>query len=786
MGKILIFAGTTEGRELSGRLAAAGIAHTVCVATEYGELALKKHPLADVRRGRMGRGEILSFLAENGFAAVADATHPYAREATENIRAAARESGVPYIRLERETEGFAEGEGDVRHFADASACAEALDEIKGNILLTTGSKELPVFCASEERRRRLYVRTLPSLESLRACMAHGLWGRQVIAAQGPFSVEMNAATIGQYQIRCLVTKASGRAGGYLEKLEAARRAGVPAFVIGKQADDEPGCSFAEACRRLEEICKRPILDVGGQDEGKPYPQDIVARDGKMQDILHKAGQDGGLSAVRQVDGPEEGRHFIQEGEESGLPAVRQADGPEEGRRFIQEGEESGQSAVRQVNGPEEESHSARADVSGALEITLAGVGMGDRRSITEAVLHEIERADVLFGAERLIGPYQPRMGKMPYYSAGQVVPCLKNLQAAAPGRRVRAVVLFSGDSGFYSGCRALKEGLQKEIESGGLRASVKILPGISSVSYLAACMGASYEDAAIYSIHGKEIPDLAEKIARSARTFLLVSGASDVAGLGKLLLDGNLGACRVTVGYQLSYPEQKMMRLTPEECCKIKEAGLYACCVENPRPQEDTRILTHGRKDAEFLRGKVPMTKEEVREACICKLRLCENAVVYDVGSGTGSVAVEIAGISRGIRVFAIERKGEAIGLIRRNKEKFRLTNLQEVFAHAPEGFAGLPRPTHAFIGGSGGRLREILSALYEKNPRMRIVLTAVSLETLAQVKEIFAQYPVEQEELAQIQVSRAELAGASHLMRAENPVWVCAFTFTERKEEGK
>lgn len=172
------------------------------------------------------------------------------------------------------------------------------------------------------------------------------------------------------------------------------------------------------------------------------------------------------------------------------------------------------------------------------------------------------------------------------------------------------------------------------------------------------------------------------------------------------------------------------------------------------------------------------MTKEEVRDVSICKLKLHKGAVFYDIGSGTGSIAVEAAGLSNDIRVFAIEKKEEAAALIGKNKEHFGLENIEIIKADAPDGLETLLKPTHAFIGGSSRRMNEILSVLYQKNPKMRIVINAISLETICEIKEVLSDYPIENEELIQLQVSRARVAGSYHLMQAENQVWICAFDF--------
>ena len=685
MKEILVFAGTTEGRNLSELLAAAGVCHTICVATEYGEIVLKRHPFVKVHQGRLDQGEILDLIRTGNFDVVIDATHPYAECVTRHIKGAvedlcAADIAVSYLRLLREgdsdTENNVRQSGRVVYFETKEDCARALEEIEGNILLTTGSKDLSAYCVSEEVKQRLYVRVLPGMESLALCAEQGIYGKQIIAMQGPFTVEMNAAIIRQYQISHLVTKESGVSGGYYEKWKAAEQTGTQVFVIGRPKERD-GYSFSEICGRLGEIC------------GKALSTKIP------------------------------------------------------------------------------------------MEITLAGVGMGHKNCLTKEVEKVIGEADILLGAERLLADFRFGAEKHPFYLAEQIIHYLREIQERNIFMEAqKIVVLFSGDSGFYSGCQSLYTALEQEIREKRLEAFLRVMPGISSVAYLASRIGENYQDAAVYSIHGKKLCNLVQRIKYSLKTFLLTSGVKDMNLLGKKLMEAGMTECEIITGYQLSYENQRIDRYTPEECCGLCEEGLYTCLVKNP--QAEKRKLTQGISDEDFIRDKIPMTKEEVREVSICKLRLQENAVVYDIGSGTGSLAVEIAGLSDEIQVYAVEQKPEAVSLIRQNKEKFMLENITVIEAAAPEGLADLSVATHAFVGGSGGRLKEILAALRQINPRMRVVINAVTLETICEAKEVMSTEKIAEEEVVQLQVTRAEKAGNYHLMRAENPVWICAFNFCE------
>lgn len=693
MSRVLIFAGTTEGRELAERLAEAGTACTVCVATEYGmrvmETAENRQGI-EVLSGRLGEREMEALLRERSFAAAVDATHPFAAEVSKNIKESAEKQNVPYLRLKRDTaqngSAWDAGKAKMFYYKDSAECAEKLEYTQGNILLTTGSKELSVYCKKESVKERLYVRVLPGTESLELCQKEQIPGKRILALQGPFSEEMNRAFIKEYHIEHLVTKESGAAGGYFRKINAAVQEGAAIHIIGNP-EQGGGLSFSQVCARLEELTGKPL-----------------------------------------------------------------------GRKR-------------------------------KLRIALIGAGMGTRAGMTLEAAQELDSAACLFGAERLLALARPGQSTFPYYLAKDILPVLDALLAEDSSEKERSIgVLFSGDSGFYSGCeglyRELKHWKEEKEKAGALpetEIELRIYPGISAVSYLSAAGGISWQDAEILSIHGRKSAaewsaEFKEAVRYHEKTFLLLSGVKDLNTIGRLLLQSDLTDCRIVAGYRCSYPEEEILELSPKECTELVKEGLYTCVVLNNRAQK--KPLTHGKKDALFLRDRVPMTKEEIREAAICKLQLCEDAVVYDIGSGTGSIAVEMAERSGKIRVFAIEQKEEAVELIRENCRKFQTENVEIIHAEAPEGLETLPAATHAFIGGTGGRMRDILKTLRRINPKMQVVITAVSLETISEIVQAVKEMPVDRQEIVQIQVSRAKSAGSYSLMQAENPVYLCSFRF--------
>ncbi len=238
---ILLFGGTSDGRELAQKLAETGAAVTVSVATEYGRELLEDIPGLTVLTGRRGPEEMAGLI--NGFDLCVDATHPYAVEATRNIRAACLETGVPYRRCLRE----GSGPGRWHMVGSAEEAASLAESLPGNILLTTGAKELPAFAGLDPRR--LFARVLPSHEGLAACEAMGLLKKNTIAMQGPFSQKLNEALMEQLHIRVLVTKDGDPAGGFPEKAAAAQRLGVALIVISRP--EESGVTAEEILREVK-------------------------------------------------------------------------------------------------------------------------------------------------------------------------------------------------------------------------------------------------------------------------------------------------------------------------------------------------------------------------------------------------------------------------------------------------------------------------------------------------------------------------------------------------------
>ena len=296
-----------------------------------------------------------------------------------------------------------------------------------------------------------------------------------------------------------------------------------------------------------------------------------------------------------------------------------------------------------------------------------------------------------------------------------------------------------------------------------------LLPGIPSVSEFAARLGVSWDDAALLSLHGRDA-DLIHAVTSSRKVFALTGGENTPSVLCGRLCAFGLGHLRAAVGEKLSYPDERITRGTAEELASSGYDALSLLYIENDAP--DFRVR-YGIPDEEFLRADVPMTKSEVRAVSLSRLAPDDGAVVYDIGAGTGSVAVECAlNVPRG-RVWAVEKKAEAVSLIRENRKKFAAENLEIIEGSAPGILKDLPAPTHAFIGGSSGNLPEIVEALLEKNPLVRIVINTVTLETFAEAIACRSRFAFDLFDCVTVSITRSRPVGRYQMQTAQNPVQV-------------
>jgi precorrin-6Y C5,15-methyltransferase (decarboxylating) len=393
-----------------------------------------------------------------------------------------------------------------------------------------------------------------------------------------------------------------------------------------------------------------------------------------------------------------------------------------------------------------------------MNVTLIGMGSGQPENLTLQGLAALRQADLILGARRLLAvlPAGCTENRAAAYRPDEVAELLQTSGAE------NAVLVYSGDTGFYSGASSMME----KLEALGVRA--RVLPGLSSIQLLAAALGRPWQGWNLVSAHGRTCDPVAECM-QGRPTFFLTGGSEDPATLCAQLAAEGFGDVQGVVGQCLGTPEEKLFRGSVKELAAGRFNSLSVLLVE---AVEGLPRRAPGLPDEAFERGDVPMTKQEVRAAVLAKLAVRPEDILWDVGAGTGSVSVELALAAPRGRVYAVECRPEGCALIKANREKFRTRNLVLVEGLAPAALSDLPAPDAVFIGGSKGSLAAIVDAALDKNPDARICVSAIALETLsAAVTALTAKGRTVQ--VSQIAVSRAKAVGGLHLMMAQNPIYL-------------
>lgn len=393
-----------------------------------------------------------------------------------------------------------------------------------------------------------------------------------------------------------------------------------------------------------------------------------------------------------------------------------------------------------------------------MNVTLIGMGSGQPENLTLQGLAALRQADLILGARRLLAvlPAGCTENRAAAYRPDEVAELLQTSGAE------NAVLVYSGDTGFYSGASSMME----KLEALGVRA--RVLPGLSSIQLLAAALGRPWQGWNLVSAHGRTCDPVAECM-QGRPTFFLTGGSEDPATLCAQLAAEGFGDVQGVVGQCLGTPEEKLFRGSVKELAAGRFNSLSVLLVE---AVEGLPRRAPGLPDEAFERGDVPMTKQEVRAAVLAKLAVRPEDILWDVGAGTGSVSVELALAAPRGRVYAVECRPEGCALIKANREKFRTRNLVLVEGLAPDALSDLPAPDAVFIGGSKGSLAAIVDAALDKNPDARICVSAIALETLsAAVTALTAKGRTVQ--VSQIAVSRAKAVGGLHLMMAQNPIYL-------------
>lgn len=382
---------------------------------------------------------------------------------------------------------------------------------------------------------------------------------------------------------------------------------------------------------------------------------------------------------------------------------------------------------------------------------IIGAGMGTPDTLTGEARRALDAADAVLATHRLasIGPET------------EICP-FTGLAARAVGANGQTVaVLVSGDVGFFSAAARLREQLAPH-------GDVRLVCGLSSLQYFCAKLGVSYDDVCVRSLHGRA-GSILGAVSYHKKVFVLTGGAQNAQTVCRTLVDAGLGGLTVHLGENLGMESERVQVATAEVLAAQPSGDLAVLLIAHPGAVNAAEPL----RDSMFTRAKVPMTKEEVRWTACARLAVQSDDTIWDVGAGTGAMTLELARRACDGMVYAVERDTDAQALLEENRRKLGGYNVQVIAGRAPEALEALPAPDCVFVGGSGGAMRRILELARSKNPDVRVVVTAIALETLEETRHALLDLGFAGVEVSQLAASRGRAVGPYTMMTALNPVFI-------------
>jgi len=401
-------------------------------------------------------------------------------------------------------------------------------------------------------------------------------------------------------------------------------------------------------------------------------------------------------------------------------------------------------------------------------LQVIGIGPGRLEWLPPAITELVKHCEVLIGGSRALKLFPDFTGHQ-YSLSGDLASSIEVIRNALLEEKVVGV-LVSGDPGFFSFLPRLKKEFPEE--------RIDVYPGISSLQFAFARAGLPWQEAAFVSVHGRELSVLPQMITRP--TAVLTGGENTPQKIAQLYLKHGYNPL-ISIGNALAYPEEFWATMDAEHLAQEKTLLKNAIVILQENSIQDNQQSTKqgsgcriGIPDEEFLRGKVPMTKAEIRVQVLAKAQISSYDRVMDIGAGTGSISIEAAGLASEGVVYAIEHNPEAQELILANQRKFGVSNLHLIPGVAPDVFGKLPPVDVCIIGGSNGRLAEILETvpLVEGG---RIVITAVTIETVAQGLKLLTDLNYQDIDTVSIQAVRWKAVQTLHMAQALNPIFIIA-----------
>ncbi|AGA68536.1 precorrin-6y C5,15-methyltransferase (decarboxylating), CbiE subunit,precorrin-6Y C5,15-methyltransferase (decarboxylating), CbiT subunit [Desulfitobacterium dichloroeliminans LMG P-21439] len=401
-------------------------------------------------------------------------------------------------------------------------------------------------------------------------------------------------------------------------------------------------------------------------------------------------------------------------------------------------------------------------------IRIVGMGPGTPEWVAPAIRDSVKQCGVLLGGSRALKLFPDFKGDT-YQISGNLSETLEKLQRAIEQGK-QAGVLVSGDPGYYSLLPLLKREFPHE--------EIQVFPGISSIQFAFARAGIPWQEAELLSVHGRSLNSLPLNLKQTIG--ILTGGENTPQAVARYYQRYGFNP-RISVGNALSYPEERWLNTDAQEL--MDSAGDFTNAVMLLYPEEtklagDASLLAcpkgFGINDEEFIRGNVPMTKSEIRIQVLAKAEITASTRILDVGAGTGSIGIEAALLAQRGCVYAVEENPEAQELILLNQEKFQIRNLRLIRGAAPVALQGIPPMDVCIIGGSHGQIQQILQQA-PLVPGGRVVMTAVTIETLASGMEALKSLAYQDIDVVSIQAVRWKGMGIKdiHLAQAQNPVFI-------------
>lgn len=408
-----------------------------------------------------------------------------------------------------------------------------------------------------------------------------------------------------------------------------------------------------------------------------------------------------------------------------------------------------------------------------FKITIVGVGDDGSPGLSQQATEVIARASKLYGSASLLERFaDSKVDKQP------LGPDLERLATELDSAPEGSVVLASGDPLFYGTARFLCERLGKE--------TFQVIPHVSSMQLAFARVKESWDEAYLTNVASQPLDRILEKIRIAEKVGLFTSQDVPPSRVAELLIAKGVYYFTAYVCENLGAPDERVTKCELKDLVSQKFAPLNVLVLLRHNGTPDQQVLTKNRRlfgnPDEFFKQSRPkrglLTTSEVRSIALSELSLRPNAIVWDIGAGSGSVAIEAAQIAYQGKVYAIEMDAEDYGLMLENAKHFGVENLVGVLGEAPKAWDNLPDPHAIFVGGTGRAVTSIVQACW---PRLQsagtLVVNIMSIENVSELQQYIIRDLGLEPQLSMIQISKGTYQLEKHRFETANPSFLMKVT---------